>query len=134
VSIIDIVPTVLEAVGLPQDELLPGYSLRGELSAERVVGASKFSLYAHIQMPYKVRGYDGRASAVYNLVEDPQELTPITDSELSRELERDIRLKFEAELSAHPGFGAPPIPAEEEKQEMRDHLDALGYAGGEDSE
>ncbi len=129
VSLVDVVPTVLEAARLPLDPRLPGVSLRGPIPEERVVGAQKGS-HARMRWPWKLQVV-GFNSHLVNLEEDPLEQNPLTeDDPRFGPIATGLLEDYKAQLAARPGFDAPAIPAlEAESDELQRELEALGYAG-----
>ncbi len=131
VSLVDVVPTVIDAVGLDPDPRLPGFSLRDGAPAERTVGAHKQTT-ARIRWPWKLTWSRGERYLV-NLEEDPlEEQRILPDDPLFQRIAPELEAAFDALLAAEPGFDAAPIPAIEEQSEaLKEELDALGYAGEE---
>jgi len=134
VSLVDVVPTVLEAVRLPTDPRLPGMSLRAEPPADRVVGAYRPPYYARLQLPWKVRGSRGSAQDVNHLLQDPGETNRVTDRDLFFQVSGDVEQAFQAVLDACAPLDAPPIPAIDLTEEARADLEAFGYGGGNEDE
>ena len=70
---------------------------------------------------------------VFNLAEDRLELSPKwVHEELFGPITRQLEEAYAKELAAHAAFDAPPIPAAEQSEDMRQELRALGYAGDDD--
>ncbi|HEX6885713.1 MAG TPA: sulfatase [Planctomycetota bacterium] len=121
----DLVPTLLEAAGLPGDERLPGVSLLGRIPAERVVFGVDLPEAFVLRWPEKiVAGRDGKKATfrATDLARDPEERAPTTGAE-----ERFEELKNEA---LAPGWPFPaPLVSRDLDPATRDALAALGYAG-----
>ena len=81
VSLVDIVPTVLELVNLEPDVRLPGRSLLGApRPTEEWVFAARSGMRAAVRRDRKVVYRDQTPLLVYDLVEDPEELAPLSPS------------------------------------------------------
>lgn len=127
VSLVDLVPTVLEAVGLRGDPGLGGRSLLGPLPPDRVLTGSRPPREYVVRWPEKImRGMHGRYIGV-DLERDPGEQHPVfVASERFVEL-RQVGLPGQATL--HFPVAIPSLaPAEQEA------LRALGYGGESDDE
>ena len=133
---VDILPTVLDAVGIATPVGMPGRSLIRALEAG---DATPPASYFESLSPFLNRGWApltgvvvGREKYIdlpipelYDLVSDPKEagnLLPARD---------DRRRVLEARLRETAGSAAPaPGPREEESAEVRSRLRALGYVSG----
>ncbi|MDA1264548.1 MAG: sulfatase [Planctomycetota bacterium] len=131
VSLVDVVPTILETVRLDADPRMPGVSLRGEHLPDRVVGAFRPPFHARLRFPWKLRGTKGDATSLHNLETDPHELDRVVNKELFFEITEDLERSFQQVLEGCAPLDAPPIPAIEMSQETRAELNALGYGGGD---
>jgi arylsulfatase A-like enzyme len=136
VALQDIVPTVLDVLGLPADELLPGRSLRGELPEDRVRTAR--NVQKTLQRAVQVSGYkllrerahlaDAEEQAwLFDLGADPGERQDLSADEprIVESLARSLEV-FEEE---HPAPRAASVGGGELSQEIRAQLRALGYLG-----
>jgi len=121
----DLVPTILDVIGLPPDPRLPGRSLFGALPADRVITGTNVPTQFALQWPRKIIHRTGTGSVVFDLERDPEELRAQRASEAQfAELERHA---FPHELRF-----PPPIRVGEMPPEHRAALRALGYGGEED--
>jgi arylsulfatase A-like enzyme len=118
----DIVPTVLDVLGLPTDPALPGRSLFGALPAERVVTGTHVPQEFVVRWPHKLIRKKGQGTVSLDLERDPAELDIRPASgKLFDEL---LEAAFPAQR-VHPAPRAlAPIPPEDLAL-----LRALGYAG-----
>ncbi len=131
-GLVDIMPTILEALGLPVPEDLSGRSLLPDLRAEgNGYPRGNISGFMDNWRTYAIGRWKlierprGR-SAVYDLEEDPRESTPLTDYPITR---RVLRQWMGARMVETPArrvrrrqSSEPAIDAETEAQ-----LRALGY-------
>jgi hypothetical protein len=70
---------------------------------------------------------------VFNLEQDRLELSSKwAHEEIFGRISQQLEEAYAKEMAAHAGFDAPPIPAAEQTEEMREELRALGYAGDDD--
>lgn len=129
VSMVDVVPTVLEAVGLEVDARLPGFSLREKPDPKRLIMASRPPTRAYYKGPWKVITIEGKRWTLFNLDEDPLELDPQKHEERALGQFEELSEAIGADWATRPAFDGPPIPAGEYEEQMRAQLDALGYAG-----
>lgn len=129
VSMVDVVPTVLEAAGLEADARLPGISLREKPDPGRLIMASRPPTRVHYKGPWKVISIEGKHWTLFNLDEDPLELDARKHEERAQSLFDELTRAFDADWASRPAFDGPPIPAGEYEKQMREQLDALGYAG-----
>jgi len=117
----DIVPTLLEAAGLPADERLPGRSLLGPLPEQRVITGTYLPNEFVVRWPEKLVRRRGVGCLAFDLERDPGELAPHpAKPERFQEL-------LQAAFPAH-AFPAP-LALESLSGEQRDALRALGYGG-----
>ncbi len=118
----DIVPTVLETVGLPVDPRLPGKSLFGPLPSERVIyGVMDIHSYALLGTRKIAGGKAGFLSL--DLAADPEEKKGIVLSERTL-FDQWCARAFDATVPF-----PPPKRIAELSSEEAEHLRALGYAG-----
>ncbi|HSC28490.1 MAG TPA: sulfatase-like hydrolase/transferase [Vicinamibacterales bacterium] len=130
---VDLLPTLLGAVGAPADAALPGESLRDLIAGTR--GADGPS-YFEAMTTSVTRGWAplrgvlvGREKLIdlplpelYDLSEDPGELRNIIDVRAARaHAMRDALRRFDV---------APPARAQAETPETLERLRSLGYIGG----
>lgn len=130
VALVDLVPTALEAAGLPADPRLPGYSLWRDPPADRVLLAETRRVRALIQWPTKL--YDRSGSAlVVDLDEDPTEWSaqPVSGEGLDALRER-LERALANETAGRALLTAEPLPAAEDAEHL-EALEALGYVGGD---
>ena len=130
---VDLVPTVLDFVGLPHDPRMPGYSLRRGRPVDSVIladakyGKSLTSVY--VQWPWKLLVRENTsADCAYDLEADASEVAPVRGAELDR-LKASIRSAWDAEQAGREPVEAAPIQAVEKTQEQVRELEELGYAG-----
>jgi tetratricopeptide (TPR) repeat protein len=129
---VDVLPTVLEAVGAPADPALHGASLLAAIAGRGGERPSYFeAMTANVSRGWApLRGVivgrdkyiDLPLPELYALDSDPQE---------QRDLSASRRDRLEVLLNALRGFNvAPPSLPGEETSAVRDRLRALGYVGG----
>ncbi|MEW6746110.1 MAG: sulfatase-like hydrolase/transferase [Planctomycetota bacterium] len=140
VSIVDVVPTVLEILGIPRaampDVRVPSLlaSVQGDASA-----ASERAVYMETFMPYHAyrwhparalvwNGYkliEGRAPELYALGDDPEE----ADDRVERKPDRLARMRerLQSLLAEHAPLGWDEARVLDESERAR--LEALGYTG-----
>jgi len=124
--LVDVVPTVLDFLGLPADPLLPGHSLLQPLPPRRVVSGGNDPVQYALQWPEKLMR-SGTSVGRVDLEHDPGEL--------------DIRIVENADFERlkelrglAPGSIYPAQKIGAMSREDRDDLEALGYGGGHDEE
>ena len=132
VTMLDIVPTVLDVLGLPVPSYLPGRSLRGPLPEERLRVASMGALSSVRLGTHKLILGEGKTPRwkaqpveLYDLRTDPGERKNLAGErpEIVRRLEEALR-RFEA---AFPPVGAPrPLESEITGRDL-EVLRGLGY-------
>ncbi len=126
VSLVDVMPTVLAALGLPPARDVDGVSLLGEIPEQRALFAESFDGKGEIARALR-RGsrkfvhHRGRADALYELASDPSELRDLSGTEAAEASERAAELAAWLKAMAGRGAGAPISPEEAER------LKALGY-------
>jgi len=135
VSLLDVVPTVLDVVGAKADPTLPGHSLAAPVPADRVrvafhqessrmraAEASGFKLIERV-----VPGGTGApVTELYDLARDPGELNDVS-ADLSERTAQLLKL-----LEAWQAQHAPPmtgVGSSDLDGDARDQLRALGYLG-----
>lgn len=139
VSLVDLLPTVLDYAGLPVPPEAQGASLRGAIGGgaparrplyfESLAGALSFGwapLHGLRRGPYKF--IEAPAPELYDLVADPGETSNLheTHAEVAADLRQELRQTSEAwEKDAGTESAAAPMDAE-----TRDRLASLGYLGG----
>jgi hypothetical protein len=129
VSLVDVVPTVLDWIGLSPEPRLPGVSLLDSLPEERAVHGQNYRVLASLRWPLKVirSTEESGGIAVTSLDVDPAE----TDL---RTLGPDDRKALYGERPAFrpPWVGEPPFPAAVPligENPLLDDLRDLGYTG-----
>ena len=132
VSLVDIVPTVLELAGLDRDERLPGRSLVGPARpVDEWVFASRADVGAAVRRDRKIiyEGLDARR--MYDLEQDPLELHPFTESESRATFLAEAPALLDSALVQLSGYVSPPDPRDvgELDEATQDNLRALGYGG-----
>lgn len=132
VSLIDIVPTVLELAGLEADDRLPGRSLLGpERPADEWVYAARTNLRAAVRRDRKVIYRESGPALVYDLIADPEELQPLSPSEQRARFLAESPGLFEDRREQLEGYFSPPSARDvgELDEGTRNDLKALGYGG-----
>jgi len=135
VSHVDIVPSVVDALGLAKTDGLPGESLLGDLEGASG-GRTAPRIYFEAMTPMLTRGWaplmgviEGRTKyidlpiqEVYDLAADPREETNLASRSASATRALENALK---------AFGATlPGARRDENAEARARLESLGYIGG----
>jgi len=132
VSIVDIVPTILEAAALAPDTKLPGHPLDA-LVADRLLFAQRDGQEAFIRWPHKlIRGRTG-GMQYFDLERDPGELRGIevaADSAPAAPAALLDRVRTEKSGWHRPGASQAGVPAPELDQRLK----AMGYAGENEDE
>lgn len=130
---IDILPTVLDAIGAPREANLPGTSLREAIAGrgEDAVPSYFEAMTANLSRGWApLRGVivgrdkyiDLPIQELYGLTLDPREQQNLTATQPAR---------VDVLLNTLRGFDiAPPTMPGEETSAVRDRLRALGYVGG----
>jgi len=130
---IDILPTILDALGIDKPATLPGHSLRTH--ADRRDGGSRLSYFEALSpmldygwapitgvLSGREKFIDAPIAELYDLALDPNERTNLSGREAARQQRLAARLgEFHAAL---PGAAAP------EDSEAARRLRALGYVSG----
>jgi arylsulfatase A-like enzyme len=125
VHLVDIVPTILEGVGLEHDPLLPGRSVLGDLPDERVLTGSKVPGEYVLRWPLKITRLRPDLNRQVNLELDPGELDPVF---VPGETFDALRAQAFSDEHSFP----PPLPFDKPPKGHRDTLEALGYASGDE--
>jgi arylsulfatase A-like enzyme len=130
VSLVDVLPTLLEGLGLPPLPGLDGVSLwplvaRRETLAERPILAEG-TLHgperrALVRWPWKLVEVEGGSSGLFDLERDPREKDDLAASQPER-----LRALGE-ELARLRAGRATPAPAPQLDERMRSQLGELGY-------
>lgn len=132
VSIIDIVPTILDAAALAPEPNLPGHLLDAFV-ADRLLFAQRDGQEAYIQWPHKlIRGRSG-GMQYFDLERDPGELTGVevsADSAGAAPSALLDRVRLEKSGWHHPGASR----AGELAPELDQRLKSLGYAGEDEDQ
>ncbi|RKY19052.1 MAG: hypothetical protein DRQ55_11660 [Planctomycetota bacterium] len=136
VSVLDIVPTVLDVVGLERPDSLPGRSLRGDLppqavrvsSHESPLRAVRFNNYKLILGKLRFDPSGKAMQQLFDLSVDPYEQADLSAEEPARvaDLTRVLQA-FERAWAPLTGSGAEQVQLD---QSTLDELEALGYVGG----
>jgi arylsulfatase K len=103
VSLIDIAPTICELSGMPMRECFSGESLvplaAGSSQQSRAWALAMYTgitsntvSYMLRKGDYKLMVYEGYPSRLFNVVEDPQELTDLIDAEPERAAEMEAMI------------------------------------------
>ena len=138
VRIIDIMPTILDLLSLPQSPEGLGQSLREfwevpeGASSDRPVFAevrSRMHYLESLRLPgvKYIRDYSRNEKAMVDLSRDPREIDPLFGNEISPEVEQkflDMRLGL---ISYQKGLPWQSDQAPEMDQELRERLRSLGY-------
>jgi hypothetical protein len=132
VSLVDVVPTILELTGAEVDGRLPGTSLTGEgrLPGDWVF-ASATGAGAAIRRDRKVIYEGGEPKTVFDLVQDPGELDPMTSERSPDRFQREASSLWADAFGQLSSYFTPPDPRlmGELDEETREDLKALGYGG-----
>jgi arylsulfatase A-like enzyme len=129
VSVVDYVPTLLEAAGLEVEPWRTGRSLRLPPPADRVLQAKRSEVEALIGAEWKLIE-SGRKDTAYHLAADAEELDPRSaradgvDAEVGR-----LRRFHAAAREARPSPPGEPVDLTTLGEEERKALSDLGYAG-----
>ena len=129
VSLTDVVPTVLDVLGLARDDSLPGRSLFGPLDADRIVAGEREPDVQEYVLRWPLKIVRFRKSGSYvsgDLAADP------TETHLTRQPEALFRSLLDEALG--PGRFPPARPIAGPSTAEQDALRELGYAGEVDTE
>ncbi|HEY8123730.1 MAG TPA: sulfatase-like hydrolase/transferase [Myxococcota bacterium] len=126
VSLVDVMPTVLAALGLPPAQAVDGVSLLSEIPETRALFAEsvdgKGALASALRSgSRKLVRHRGRADALYDLASDPSEARDLAASQAAEASARAAELAAWLAARANQGAGATLAPDEAER------LKALGY-------
>lgn len=152
VELVDVVPTLISAAGLPPDPLLPGRDLTPALAGERLAERPSFAEeWASTLHHASVRIGDwkllrGNRTELFDLSTDPGELRSVADAnpDVVQRLEGTLAAYFAAAADRRPigdvdwaaaatsGAGwtqkeVPPSDTTTLSEETREALEALGY-------
>ncbi len=131
-SLVDIVPTVLEAAGLPGDDRLPGIRLtREERPDDEWVFAARSKARAAISKDRKIIYVDDLAHRMFRLDEDPLEEHPIARRDEPKTVREVVQPMLDTALMKLTSYfqPAPALRAGELDAEVKNALMGLGYAG-----
>lgn len=131
-SLVDIVPTILQAAGLEGDDRLPGISLVSqERSDDEWVFAARAQARAAISKNRKIIYVDHLAHQLLRLDEDPLEQHPITRREQGQTVREMVQPLLDSALVQLASYfqPAPPVTAQELDVGAKDALRGLGYGG-----
>jgi hypothetical protein len=133
VSLVDLVPTLLDAVGLPDDDMLAGYSLLRPRPPEAPVFAERGTTRVTLRWPIKLFEWGRGNPRVVDLSADPDELAPIREGRRTRKKFEALAASLKADAQAErAGWW---VPEEENPKlgemsaEIRERMDQLGYGG-----
>ncbi len=140
VSHVDLLPTILDHLGLPADERLPGYSLLAGRPSNSILYAERDETQVVIQWPYKLIQNPGRKEigTLYDLSVDPDESAPVRargpGHEQFQAIVGPLREAAKADradwfLPEQVAPRAAPMDAA-----MRKHMAEMGYAGETEAE
>jgi arylsulfatase A-like enzyme len=134
VSHVDIVPTLLDYLGEPEDPNLPGYSLLGGRPADQIIIAQRPQIRVIMHSPYKLVGAEPGNPAkgmIFDLEQDPLEKSPITkktDPEKFREIVTMILAANEAQTADwHQPEPDPESTESPLSERQRRELAKIGY-------
>ena len=138
VSHVDVVPTLLDYLGVPLDERCVGYSLLEGRPADSMMVAGGDKMEVIYRWPYKLvrkRELGSDSGLLTNLLEDPMEADPYTaskDEELFMNLAESLRgdLKQRGSRWFWPEAGDALAEGPLDEEQLR-ALEALGYTGDE---
>ncbi len=130
VSLVDLVPTLLDALDVEADPWLSGYSLLEGRPEDAVILAERDQERLLIRYPWKLYvGENERRAHVFSLEDDPGELSPIR---YGQKVFRRVYDRMLGQLKVHlgrPSIDAPAIPGGERSPEEIQAMRNLGYAG-----
>ena len=135
VSLVDLVPTVLDRLGFEADARLPGFSLLESRPPEVPVFAERTRVRVALRWPLKFTEWSDGSARLFDLEEDPDEKRPILPRRKTRERFKELA-PLMRELSANeradwfsPEGENPTLG--EMSRELRERMDQLGYGGEE---
>ncbi len=136
VSLVDVYPTILEALGIEHRMDGPARSLSGPARGEPAVGAPRALLlesllYGHdrvglVEWPYKLVVGPRAERRLFDLENDPEELKPLKQEAPTRDRAQRMQTALEA-LRAEARAGRPPREDRALDEETKRQLGALGY-------
>ncbi len=134
IGLIDVLPTILEVVGLDADPEHQGASLlpllRGQQRDRSPILSQTFDRASLIRYPWKLILVDGSAPVLFNLQEDPGERTDLAAAE--GDLVTSLTAELEEILGRSPQYEIEGVnPEGIEDEELRQQLEALGYLDGQ---
>ncbi len=141
VSLVDVLPTVLEGVGSPVDPRLPGYSLMGagRQREDMLYAEQPDRMEALYLWPWKVLrptvGKDPQLR-VFHLENDPDEQRPLTRDDVDSQFARVTAELLQRAATERGSWYVPDEPnpdAGPMSEEDAAALRALGYLGGRDN-
>ncbi len=126
VSLVDIMPSVLAALGLPATSDVDGVSLLGEIPADRALFAESFDGKGEIARALrrgsrKMIRHRGRANALFDLASDPDEQRDVAGDNQRETSLKAVELSTWVKAQASRGDGVELTPEEAERRK------ALGY-------
>lgn len=140
VSHVDILPTILDGLGMDADARLPGFSLVSGRPEDSVIYAEQPNrMEAFIRWPWKLirpTGANAHKLRLFHLENDPDELEPLTVEDAATSQYTRISTEFGKRIAAErarwfrpkePNPDAGPL-----SEEATEALKALGYLGGND--
>ncbi|GJM22688.1 MAG: hypothetical protein DHS20C15_26030 [Planctomycetota bacterium] len=127
VALVDIVPTVLAAAGLPTDPELAGFTLTQRVPGRRVQLCERDTWRSIVQWPRKLV-VSGELATLIDLEHDPLELNPVLLEEGERtERLREFTRLLRAQERGRPQRFPEPLSLGALSDEARAGLQALGY-------
>lgn len=142
VRLIDLMPTLLALSDTALDEPVQGRDLSALLSGspapaesallELLVGDSR--LRALRTNERKVMAVGPGQQLLYDLVSDPAEASPVSDSPESARWVRELRRARKRAVQFRDGLGARAVERVEMDPDVREQLSSLGYLGDEEEE
>lgn len=135
VSHVDLVPTMLDLLGLPAEDWLPGHPLHGALPNGRILFVDRPPTRAIIAYPWKLAWKlpsGPEHGVLYNLADDPDELEPLRARSHPETFNRLQKEMTAAAAALRASWGQLPGTAEAAESGTEAELDALralGYLG-----